>query len=244
MINPAGGGGRDQRLLNPIRGLASLAITARRGRAPARGDLAPAFAGKVNVDAGYVTGASNATDIAFSGDGRAVVTRKTGQIVVRRANGTVNVVANPFPSTAATNSGPVDTASEKGLLGVVADPDVASNSVFYFYVSNGAHGRRQAPRLSCIPRRPTTPSPSIPVPIVGASRDFGPGLEGPANHDGGGLVIHNGQLYVGVGDTGANASPPSEQVRELPQQGERQDPARRISTATCPATTRCRAWRR
>ena len=111
----------------------SLAVAA-----PARGDLAPAFAGKVNVDAGYVTGASNATDIAFSGDGRAVVTRKTGQIVVRRANGTVNVVANPFPSTAATNSGPVDTASEKGLLGVVADPNVASNSAFYFYVSNGA----------------------------------------------------------------------------------------------------------
>jgi GTP-binding protein len=35
------------------------------------------------------------------------------------------------------------------------------------------------------------------------------GLEGPANHDGGGLVIHKGQLYIGVGDTGANATPPS-----------------------------------
>jgi glucose/arabinose dehydrogenase len=34
-------------------------------------------------------------------------------------------------------------------------------------------------------------------------------LEGPANHDGGGMVIYNGQLYVGVGDTGSNASPPT-----------------------------------
>jgi len=37
---------------------------------------------------------------------------------------------------------------------------------------------------------------------------IGNGLEGPANHDGGGMVIHKGQLYVGVGDTGFNASPP------------------------------------
>ena len=34
------------------------------------------------------------------------------------------------------------------------------------------------------------------------------GLEGPANHDGGGLVIHEGHLYIAVGDTGANNTPP------------------------------------
>src|SRR5262249_54730793 len=46
-------------------------------------------------------------------------------------------------------------------------------------------------------------------PIVGASRGLGPGLWGPANHDGGGLIIYQNQLYVGVGDTGHNTSPPT-----------------------------------
>jgi glucose/arabinose dehydrogenase len=34
------------------------------------------------------------------------------------------------------------------------------------------------------------------------------GLQGPANHDGGGLIVYKNQLYVSVGDTGANDSPP------------------------------------
>lgn len=172
---------------------------------PACADLAPAFAGKVSVDAGYVTGASQATDIAFSGDGRAVVTRKSGEIVVRRANGTLNVVAYPFGGT-------LDTGSEKGLLGVVADPDVAQNNAFYFYVSNGpTNDRHRVYRAVLTASDALTKPDSFIVdanPIVAASRNLGPGLEGPANHDGGGMVIHNGQLYIGVGDTGSNASPP------------------------------------
>ncbi len=50
--------------------------------------------------------------------------------MIRRANGTVITLAYPFGGT-------LDTASEKGLLGVVADPNVAQNHAFYFYVSNG-----------------------------------------------------------------------------------------------------------
>ena len=167
--------------------------------AAARAELAPAFADKITVDTGYVTGVSSPTDIAFSGDGRAVVTLKTGQIVVRRADGTLNVVAYPFPGT-------LDTASEKGLLGVVADPDVARNGAFYFYVSNGPTNDKHR-----VYRAVLTESDSFVVdtdPVVAASRNVGPGLEGPANHDGGGMVIYNRQLYIGVGDTGSNASPP------------------------------------
>jgi hypothetical protein len=46
-------------------------------------------------------------------------------------------------------------------------------------------------------------------PIVGAARGLGPGLEGPANHNGGGIIIHDDQLYIGVGDTGFNARVPN-----------------------------------
>ncbi len=168
--------------------------------APATAALEARFAGKVSVDTSYVTGALGATDIAFSGDGRAVVTRKTGQIMVRGVDGTLKEVAYPFPAT-------LDTDSEKGLLGVVADPDVARNATFYFYVSNGPTNDKHR-----IYRAVLTATDSITVdttPIVAASPAVLPGLEGPANHDGGGMVIYNGQLYVGVGDTGSNHSPPT-----------------------------------
>ncbi len=165
----------------------------------ARADLAPAFVGRLSVDTQYVQGAAGATDVAFSADGRAVITRKTGQVVIRRSDGTLTTLAYPFGGT-------LDTSSEKGLLGVVADPNVAANSAFYFYVSNGPTADKHR-----VYRAVLTASNTLLVdasPIVGLSRGVGPGLEGPANHDGGGMVIHDGHLYIGVGDTGSNASPP------------------------------------
>lgn len=165
----------------------------------AHAQLTPTFASRLTLDPAFVTGAAQATDIAFSGDGRALVTRKTGEIAVRRANGTVATIAYPFPAT-------LDTASEKGLLGIVADPQVATNNTFYFYVSNGPTNDKHRVYKAVL-----TPSDTLTVdttPIIGASRGFGPGLEGPANHDGGGLFIAGNMLYVGVGDTGNNATPP------------------------------------
>jgi glucose/arabinose dehydrogenase len=153
-----------------------------------------------DIDPTYVTGATGATDIAFHADGRAVVTRKAGQVTVRLTDGTTNQ-STPFSN--------VDSGSEKGLLGVVADPNVAVNDAFYFYVSDGStdddkHRVYRGTLLS-----DSTFDIDLSSPIVSASRGLGPGLQGPANHDGGGLLVHKGKLYVSVGDTGANATPPS-----------------------------------
>lgn len=166
--------------------------------ATAHAQLTPPFASKVSVDTAYVSGASMATDIAFSSDGRAVITRKSGQIVVRSANGTSNALAYPFGGT-------LDIGSEKGLLGVASDP--ANPSTFYFYVSNGATDDKH--RVYRATLNAADGLDVDPTPIIAASRGVGPGLEGPANHDGGGIWIHDGQLYVAVGDTGDNASPPT-----------------------------------
>jgi glucose/arabinose dehydrogenase len=179
--------------------VASLAATIAVG-SRAFADLAPAFANVLTVDTQYVTSAPQATDIAFAGDGRAIVALKTGEILIRHANGAVTVVPYPFPGT-------LDTDSEKGLLGVVAAPNVAQNNSFFFYVSNGPTEDKHR-----IYRAVLTSSDTFIVganPVLGAARGVGPGLEGPANHDGGGMIIHGGQLYVGVGDTGANSSPPT-----------------------------------
>jgi aldose sugar dehydrogenase len=176
--------------------LVVLGAGAERGAGAA---LAPAFVGKVNLDAQYVT-VSEATDIAFAEDGRAVVTTKSGTVAVRHSDGTVALVAYPFPPT-------LDTASEKGLLGVVADPNVAQNRAFYFYVSNGPTADKHRIYRAVLAAAGDSFSVDA-TPIVAASRGLGPGLEGPANHDGGGMVIAGGKLFVGVGDTGSNATPP------------------------------------
>jgi glucose/arabinose dehydrogenase len=164
-----------------------------------RADLAAAFATKISVDTQYVSGAGGATDIAFAADGRALVTRKGGSITLRRSNGSQVVIGYPFGGT-------LDTGSEKGLLGVVADPNVAQSGAFYFYVSNGPTNDKHRVYRAVLTAADTLTVDSAPV--IAAARGVGPGLEGPANHDGGGMFIHNGQLYIGVGDTGANASPP------------------------------------
>ena len=182
-----------------IRALAgACALAAMLHSALSHATLAPALVGKVAVDTGYVTAVALATDIAFAADGRAVITRKSGQVAIRQTNGTVVSLAYPFGGT-------LDTSSEKGLLGVVADPDAASNR-FYFYVSNGPSTTDK----HRVYRAVLTPANTLSVdltPVLAAGPGL-PGLEGPANHDGGGLVIHQGQLYVSVGDTGSNASPP------------------------------------
>lgn len=162
--------------------------------------LAPPFEQTLVEDAAYVSDASNATDIAFHPDGRAVITSKTGAITIRRPTGELVPITGTFPN--------LDTSSEKGLLGVVADPNVATNDTFYFYASNGPTEDRHRV-YKVVLNDDDTVTPDLDNPIVGASRNLGPGLEGPANHDGGGLFIYKGQLYVGVGDTGANAEPPT-----------------------------------
>lgn len=137
----------------------------------------------------WVTGVQEVTDIAFLQDGRAVITRKMGGITVVTADGKVQKEDQSIE---------VDDGSEKGLLGVVRD----DQDRLYFYASAGDDDQDKHK----VYRATIDASGAI---TVDTSRSIiGDGLEGPANHDGGGMVIHKGQLYVGVGDTGSNASPP------------------------------------
>lgn len=135
------------------------------------------------------------TDIAFLPDGRTVITQRPGAIAVRLPNGDLNVNAGRPPGT--VNSGP----NEQGLLGVVVSPSFAQDKSLFFYVSNGntAANRHRVYRATIGDDNRVT---FVQTPIIEN------GLEGPANHNGGGMVIHGNHLYVAVGDTGANATPP------------------------------------
>lgn len=171
----------------------------------ARAMLGQQFAGKIEVDPEYASGVNGATDIAFAADGRAVITRRTGQVVIRKPDGTLKTINYPF------GMGQMDqldtTFGEKGLLGVVADPDVATNKTFYFYMTNGPSNQDKHRVYKAVLNDDDTLTVMRP-PIVGGPGDH-PTLEGPLNHNGGGLIIHKGHLYIGVGDTGSNSTPPT-----------------------------------
>jgi glucose/arabinose dehydrogenase len=142
----------------------------------------------------WATGLTGPTDLEFLPDGRAVILLKGGEVIVRRRDGTL-----------ARRSGQVAVKilnDEQGLLGVAVDPDFTRTKAIYLFASAGdtAVDKHQ------ILRATVSDDDRVQIdakPIVDK------GLEGPANHDGGGLVVHKGQLYFSVGDTGWNATPPT-----------------------------------
>jgi MYXO-CTERM domain-containing protein len=146
----------------------------------------------------FVSGASQITDFRFLPDGRVVFTQKTGEVMVRLTNGTV-VQAGSFP---------VDTDSEKGLLGVEPHPQFGQGTnrtlFFYYSLSDAAGGtdlnRHRVVSITLADNNTLT---------ANTETVLLQNLRGPANHDGGGLAIGpDGKLYVGVGDTGCNSNLP------------------------------------
>jgi len=165
----------------------------------ARAALSGDFADALDIDQTYVTGVSAATDIAFATDGRAVVTSKNGDVVIRHLDGSKVVISSAFPN--------LDTDSEKGLTGIVADPRLAAG--FFFYVDNGPSTADKHRVYHGLLAANDALTVDLEHPVVGAGVNAqDEGLEGPANHDGGGLFVYGSHLYVSVGDTGQNAWPP------------------------------------
>ena len=141
-----------------------------------------------------VDGLGSPTDIAIlDGGARLVVTQKGGDVaIVRPGMGQVDDHINVAP-----------LHNEQGLLGVVADPNFAENHYLYFFADVGdAQNKHQIIRYVLGDDDSLTESMVI----------VGDGLYGPANHNGGGIIIDEGYIYFSVGDTGENATPPVNQL--------------------------------
>ncbi len=150
------------------------------------GDAATAFDTKV-----FLMGLNQPTDLAVLPDGRVIIIQKSGDLVTVPAAG-----GDPIEDHI-----DVSTNSEQGLLGIVPDPNFATNQYIYVYADNPD----SQPNRHQILRYKFTPESKLGTKTVVLDM----GLEGPANHDGGGIDIYQGNLYMGVGDTGANSSPPT-----------------------------------
>jgi MYXO-CTERM domain-containing protein len=166
---------------------------------------APARSGQAQLAAGepatsftmtdWVTGLRYVTDIGFLSDGRAVILRKTGEISVVSPDGSMTKPAGMMT---------VDIDSEKGLLGIVID----ARDNIYLYASTGDDVANKHKVYKGRVAADGVVTVDTDHPIVSM------GLEGPANHDGGGLILHKDHLYISVGDTGANNTPPENMYGE------------------------------
>ena len=177
--------------------LAWLAMGTTAHAATLMGDAADSLQASVLVE-----DLSQPTDVAELPDGRVVITQRLGDVVVIGADGTTK--------TAAGHIDIVEDFQEQGLLGVVADPDFANNNILYFYASVGTdyankHKVYKIP-LGADSKLATSRDMII---SMGLRSSKGDNPAGFGNHNGGGMVIFNNFLYVSVGDSGHNATPPT-----------------------------------
>lgn len=140
----------------------------------------------------FASSLGNPVDVAELPDGRVVVIEKLGNVKTFTPGTTAPAVDKITLVT--------DNQNEQGLLSIVADPDFAANQFIYVYasVNTEKNNRHEVRRYK-----------------LGDDGKLGEmkkvidmGLMGPANHNGGGLTIYGGNLFVGVGDTGKNNATP------------------------------------
>lgn len=147
----------------------------------------------LEIDDEYVFGIDQPTAIAFLPDGRMLIAERTGDLLLREADGTLGV-AGSLPVNA--------TPAEQGLLNVVVDPEfTATQRLFLYYSASDAVGGTAADRHRVV---------SVELGEDGkldmsTERIVLRGLMGPDNHNGGGLSIYGEYLFVGSGDTGHNS---------------------------------------
>ena len=149
----------------------------------------------------FITGLTAATAFAQSGDGRLFVAQQGGALRVVKAG---VLLPTPFVTLA------VDSAGERGLLGVALHPNFASNGFVYVYYTTTAGGtHNRISRFIANGDVAVAGSESVlaDLPLLSAT-----------NHNGG--AIHfgiDGKLYVGVGDNnvGSNSQDPSSPLGKL-----------------------------
>jgi glucose/arabinose dehydrogenase len=156
---------------------------------------------------GLVVSVPGPTSMAFTPDGRLLVTRQSGSLRVVTAAGAL--LATPALTLSASQ---ICTNSERGLLGVAVDPDFATNrSVFLFYTRNatgscatGIDGARNRVSRFVLPDTNVI-DPGSEVVLVDGIRSFG------GNHNAGDLRFgRDGYLYVSTGDGGTDWAGDSE----------------------------------
>ncbi|WP_315098460.1 PQQ-dependent sugar dehydrogenase [uncultured Cellulomonas sp.] len=145
------------------------------------------------------------TAIAFTADGRMLITDKGGRLRVRTAAGTL------LTAPALDLSSRLCVSSERGLLGVAVDPDPTTRAIYLFYT---ARGTSSACPTSTTGTPAGAPTNRVSRFVLGDTNVVDPasetilldGIYTPAgNHNAGDLHVgKDGYLYVSTGDGGCD----------------------------------------
>jgi glucose/arabinose dehydrogenase len=167
--------------------------------------LAVSNAGAATLPSGFsetrvATGLVSPTAMAVAPDGRIFVAQKGGALRVVRNN---SLLTQPFLTVS------VNSAGERGLLGVAFDPDFQSNRfVYVYYTTASAPVHNRVSRFTASSTNPDVAQAGSELPLLDL-----PAL-GSTVHNGG--AIHFGsdrRLYVAVGE---NAVPSNSQSLNTP----------------------------
>ncbi|HEX5716935.1 MAG TPA: PQQ-dependent sugar dehydrogenase [Thermoanaerobaculia bacterium] len=144
------------------------------------------------------------TALAFTPDGRLLITRQAGVLQIYQGGTLLATPALTFPSTQICSN------SERGLLGVAVDPDFETNHHIYLFYTF----KRSATCPQTIPATPSHPVNRVSRFTLPAGNVIDPGTElvlvdnmpSPAgNHNAGDLHFgRDGYLYVSIGDGGCD----------------------------------------
>lgn len=140
-------------------------------------------------DTGWITGLSDAAAFAPTPDGRWLVAQQGGALRVVKAGA---LLTTPFLSLS------VDSANERGLLGVAVHPQFATNGFVYVYYTTTQGGTHNRISRFVANGDVATGAETVLVDL--------PALSSATNHNGG--ALHFGvddKLYVGVGENANGA---------------------------------------
>ncbi|MBY0507099.1 MAG: PQQ-dependent sugar dehydrogenase [Bryobacteraceae bacterium] len=141
-------------------------------------------------DTTIASGLSSPTAMAFAPDGRLFICQQAGAVRIVK-NG--SLLATPFVTLS------VDSAGERGVLGIAFDPDFNTNQYVYLYYTGS--GSPKFNRVSRFTANGDVVTPGSEVPVFRL-----PDLSTATNHNGGAMHFGpDGKLYVAVGE---NANPP------------------------------------
>jgi glucose/arabinose dehydrogenase len=137
-----------------------------------------------------VASVDNPTAMAFTPDGRILVTAQFGQLRVIANDALLSVPAVDISSA-------LCTSEEQGLLGVERDPSFAANGFVYLYYTH-ARGSTCENRVSRFTMSGNVINPSSELVLID-------GIPSLGNHNAGDLHFGpDGYLYVSVGDAGCD----------------------------------------
>jgi glucose/arabinose dehydrogenase len=169
---------------------------------PASAAVPPNFVDELVVSLGGVTA------LAFTPDGRLVMTTQGGTLRVYQNGALVGTPALTFPSSQ------ICTNFERGLLGVAVDPSFASNQyiyLFYTFRNGAAQCDGSATPKNRVSRFVLPPSNVVSLATETILVDNMPSPNG--NHNGGDIQFgKDGYLYISVGEGGIASAARSEHI--------------------------------